>query len=216
MTMTGHADTSSTSTAVGAAKDVASRTAHETEALARDAWAHAQDVMGSAREQVRTQAVDQASRAAQGMRGWSTQLGALLDGRPDEAPRIGELLRTSRTQLSSWAERIERDGLDGVLDDVGRFARRRPAAFLALCAGAGFTLGRATKAAHAQAATSSPSTLSGSPAAIGYATRDPRAGAPAGAVPSIRGATPSTSGDAPPVLRSDAIGTRSDETPGMR
>ena len=47
------------------------------------------------------------------------------------------------------ASRMEQGGAQGVVDDVTRFARRRPGAFLAGAAGVGFVVGRLVRAGAA-------------------------------------------------------------------
>ena len=46
------------------------------------------------------------------------------------------------SRWSSFASRLEDRGIEGVVDDVARFARRRPGVFLLAAAGAGFVVGR--------------------------------------------------------------------------
>ena len=74
---------------------------------------------------------------------------------------------------------------------------------------------RATKAARAQE-NRHPSPA-GSPTALAFAAGDPRIGVPARAAASMTGTgVAAPAGDRQSALTSDAIGTRPDETPGMR
>jgi hypothetical protein len=91
---------------------------------------------------VRTQADDQATRAAQGLRDLSTRAQALADGRTEEAGNLSGMVETLGRQASDFAQRLESGGVQGLLDDTARFGRRRPMAFLALAVGAGFVAGR--------------------------------------------------------------------------
>jgi hypothetical protein len=45
-------------------------------------------------------------------------------------------------KLSGWADNLDRRGFDGMVAQVQGFARRRPAAFIVLCAVAGFAVSR--------------------------------------------------------------------------
>ena len=90
----------------------------------------------------RSQADERASKAAQGLRDLSTRAQALAEGRTEEAGNLGDMVETFGRQASEFAERLEMGGVQGLLDDVSRFGRRRPMAFLALAVGAGFVAGR--------------------------------------------------------------------------
>ena len=91
---------------------------------------------------VRSQADDQASRAAQGFRDLSTRAQALAEGRTEEAGNLGGIAENLGRQASDFAQRLETGGVQGLLDDASRFGRKRPMAFLALAVGAGFVAGR--------------------------------------------------------------------------
>jgi hypothetical protein len=67
---------------------------------------------------------------------------ALLEGRRDEAGSLPDYAEQLARQLQRGADRIDELGLKGVLDEVQRFARRRPGAFLAGAAVAGFVVSR--------------------------------------------------------------------------
>lgn len=91
---------------------------------------------------VRSQANDRATSAAQGLRDLSMHARALADGHVDEAGNLGELVQTLSRQAGEFAQRLETGGVQGLLDDASRFARNRPITFLALAVGAGFVAGR--------------------------------------------------------------------------
>jgi ElaB/YqjD/DUF883 family membrane-anchored ribosome-binding protein len=91
---------------------------------------------------VRSQADDQAARAAQGLRELSTRARALAEGRTEEAGNLGGMIENLGRQASDIAQRLETGGVQVLLDDASRFARKRPLTFLALAAGAGFFAGR--------------------------------------------------------------------------
>lgn len=91
---------------------------------------------------VRGQADEQASRAAQGLRDLSTRAQALAEGRTEEAGNLGGMVETLGRQAGEFAQRLDTGGVQGLLDDAARFGRKRPMAFLALAVGAGFVAGR--------------------------------------------------------------------------
>jgi hypothetical protein len=69
----------------------------------------------------------------------------LAEGRPSEAGQLRELAGDAQERLQGFARRLDEGGIDGLLSDVGQFARRRPLVFLAGCAGAGFLLARVVR-----------------------------------------------------------------------
>jgi hypothetical protein len=133
----------------GAAGDVAADATQQVRRVADEVGSQARDLYDTTRVELKTQAEARTERAAEGLRAFSGQVRALAEGRPQEAGRLAGLARDAEGRLSQVAERLETRGVDGVLDDVGQFARRRPLVFLAACAGAGFVLGRFVRAARA-------------------------------------------------------------------
>lgn len=140
-------------TAKGEAASVASSAAEQAKEIAAEAKEQARTVMVSASDsardmvqhtvgELRTQADDQARRMAGTVRSTSQQLKALSEGDTEAAGPMGDYVRDGADRLARLAERLESRGWDGVLSDVGRFARRRPGMFLAGAMTAGFFVGR--------------------------------------------------------------------------
>lgn len=124
------------------AKEAVGEVGNQAKALAGQARDQAMDLMDRTRQEVRQQAESRGQQMAGTMRTWVQQLSALAEGRPQEAGQMQQYLQDARMRLTSWADRLEQKGPDGLLQDVTRFARRRPGMFLALSAGTGFALGR--------------------------------------------------------------------------
>jgi hypothetical protein len=129
-------------TAAQGAKDVAGEAKSQAASVLGDATAEARDVIGEARNELRQQASQQTDRAAQGLRTLAGQIQALHSGRPESAGPVGDYARQIGEKVQALAERVESGGFDGVVDDVRRFARRRPGVFLFGAAAAGFAVGR--------------------------------------------------------------------------
>ncbi len=76
----------------------------------------------------------------------ATVLGGMsgdLDRMADQTESsLGSLARDGATALRSVSQRLERDGLDGVMGEVRQFARRRPVAFVAGAFAVGLVAGR--------------------------------------------------------------------------
>jgi hypothetical protein len=113
--------------------------------LAEEAAQQGRVVVERAREQMLAQGRERAGEAARSLHGLTDELEALADGRPGDAPRVAGYVRSVAGRTGDVANRLETDGLDGLLTDVTRFARRRPAVFLLAAGAAGFVVGRAVR-----------------------------------------------------------------------
>lgn len=130
------------STATDQAKQVASEAKVQVKSVLEDTKGQVSGLVGQARDELKSQASDRSTQAADGLRTLSGQLQALREGRADEAGPLAGYLDQARDQVSSFASRLDEGGIDGLVDDVSRFARQRPIVFLAAAAGAGFLVGR--------------------------------------------------------------------------
>jgi ElaB/YqjD/DUF883 family membrane-anchored ribosome-binding protein len=128
------------------AKERISRVADEVPAqagkVAQDVKLQLRETTQRTLDDLRIQADDRATRAAQGLRDLSTRARALANGRTDEAGNLGDMMETLARQAGEFAQRLETGGVQGLLDDTSRFGRKRPFTFLALAVGAGFVAGR--------------------------------------------------------------------------
>lgn len=118
-----------------AAKDQARQVKDEVATQARG-------LVDQAKSELRDQGRSQADHAAQAIRRVSDQADALAAGRVDEAGNVAEYVRRAGDQVRKVADRVDERGVDGMVDDVQNFARRRPGVFLLGCATAGFVTGR--------------------------------------------------------------------------
>lgn len=134
------------STGADAARDVASEASTQVKAVAGEAKQQVDRLVNQARDEFRQQAQNRNDQAAGGLRTLSEQLTALADGRTESAGPLVGYLQDAEGQVRRLAWRLEQGGPQGVMDDVTRFARRRPGLFLAGAAGIGFLAGRALRA----------------------------------------------------------------------
>jgi hypothetical protein len=116
--------------------------------VAGEARTQALDAMRSAQDELRGHASQQTDRAAQGLHGLAGQIQALVEGRTDEAGVAGDYARQAGDKVRQVAGRLEDGGFEGVVDDVRRFAQRRPGLFLIGAAAAGFAAGRMIRASR--------------------------------------------------------------------
>ena len=153
-------------TAAEGARDVARETGRQVGEVAGEAAAQARDMLAQTTGQLKEQASAQTGRAAEGLRTVTSQLQALSDGRPAEAGAVGDYARQMTTKLDELAGRLDERGFDGMMDDVQRFARRRPGVFLLGAVTAGFFAGRFLRGAQAAP---SPDQAAPAPARVGTA-----------------------------------------------
>jgi hydroxypyruvate isomerase len=166
-------DTGRTGNAAGKQGQVAERAASEASQVSDTAKDQARQVkdevatqarglVDQAKTELRDQGRSQADHAAQAIRRVSDQAQALAAGRVDEAGNVGEYVRKAGNQVRHVADKIDERGIEGVVEDVQTFARRRPGTFLLGCAAAGFVTGRLLRGGAASSADSS-----GAPSATG-------------------------------------------------
>jgi len=129
-------------TAKDRASDVVGTAKEEATVVIDEARTQVRDLYQQATSTLRDQAENQTSTVANALRELSEQGRALVEGRGEEAGQARDYARQAADKAGEIAERIETLGLDGVLDEVQRFARRRPGAFLAGAALAGVVVGR--------------------------------------------------------------------------
>jgi len=129
-------------TATEGAKEVAHEASQQISQVAQEASNQARELLHQATSEIKSQASTQTERAAGSLHTLASQLEALASGRTDEAGPFVDYARQLNGKVEQFASRLEQQGPEGVLQDVQRFARRRPGAFLAGAAVAGFVASR--------------------------------------------------------------------------
>lgn len=102
----------------------------------------ARQLVDDTRSQLQDQADGQRSQLAEALGAFGGELRALVDGRPEEAGTAGRYVEQVGGAVGELAAQIRERDLAGIVDDVQRFARRRPGVFLAAAAATGFLAGR--------------------------------------------------------------------------
>jgi hypothetical protein len=139
-----------TNTAVDAGKHVANVAGEQAGQVASEATHQVKELVAQTRSELTEQAATQQQRVARGLRALGTELEAMARGsqNPGMATDLVAQVSERTNTVAAWLEHREPGH---VVDEVTRFARQRPGAFLALAAGAGLLvgrLGRGLKAAH--------------------------------------------------------------------
>lgn len=131
--------------AQGKAGEVAGTAKSEARSVASDAKNQAAQVLDTARSELRTQAADQAKTLSTTLNDIGRQLGDMADSSDEPDAQVAQLARSAADMLSQRAERMNEGGIEGVVDDMKRFARNRPGSFLLGSIAAGFAIGRLAK-----------------------------------------------------------------------
>jgi hypothetical protein len=143
-TSSGADDASTTDRMRGAGSHVAGTAADEAANVKNEVGHQAKNLVGQVRNQVSGQVSTQKERAAGGIRTVSDQLRSMADSSETEgmASNLVSQAASRAGDVAGWLEAREPADL---LEDVKRFARRRPGLFIAIAAGAGIVVGRLAK-----------------------------------------------------------------------
>jgi len=135
-------------TAVDAGKQVASTAKDEAANVASEAKYQAKNLVGTATSEVHNQVSTQQGRLASTLRGYADELQGISQGNAPSGV-VGDLIQQVASRGSHIAQWLEDREPRDVLEEVRRYARRRPAMFLAMCGLAGVVAGRVTRGAVA-------------------------------------------------------------------
>ena len=135
-------------TATEAASGVAEAAKSEVSNVAVEAKYQARSLVDQTRSELRGQASNQQSQLAAKLQDWASELGSMASRSRESGPMTDLAQEASRRggEIAHWLDTHEPADL---LEEVKRFARRRPVAFLALAAAAGVVAGRLTRGAVA-------------------------------------------------------------------
>lgn len=132
--------------------DQASQSAEDTVQTAKQEAGNvastAKEQVGKLADQTRSELTDQArtqqNRLAGSLRDLGQQFGQMAD-RGDSSSLATQLAQQASDQAHSLGSWLENHEPGDVIDEVKRFARRKPGTFLAVAAGVGFLSGRLTR-----------------------------------------------------------------------
>ncbi|SCE16334.1 hypothetical protein GA0115261_1034710 [Streptomyces sp. OspMP-M43] len=130
------------------AGDVAGTVREQAAEVTGEATARAQDVIGELRSQLEDQARSQTQRLADNIRRLADDLHGMSRNGDSDSSAVGAVKQIADRGHQA-ASRLEDRGPDGLLGDLQGFGRRRPGAFLAGAALAGFATARLAKGAKA-------------------------------------------------------------------
>ncbi|MGW0120508.1 hypothetical protein [Streptomyces sp. NPDC003327] len=128
----------------GKAAEVGGTAKEQAANVVGEATAQARSLVEDLRGQLQGQAQSQTERLAENVRRLAQELREMSEGGKPDSTMVG-VARQLADSGEQAAGRIEQRGPDGLVGDLQNFARRRPGAFLAGAAVAGFLVGRAGK-----------------------------------------------------------------------
>ncbi len=177
-------------TAGDAGKHVAGVAGEQAQQVASEATRQVKQLMAQTRSELTEQAASQQKRVASGLRSLGEELSSMARG-SEQSGMATDLAHQAGERTSAVASWLEEREPGNVVDEVTRFARQRPGAFLAITAGAGFLLGRlgrGLKAANDDSSESSADASAqgpggGAPSGVGDNSRQGNATAPLPPVP---------------------------------
>lgn len=111
-----------------------------------EAGRQARNLMGQARNELADQAGTQQQKVANGLRTVSQQLSDMGDKAENPGMAV-DLVREAAQRTGSLASWLDARDPGAIVEEVKRFARRRPGVFIGIAAVAGIALGRVTRAA---------------------------------------------------------------------
>ena len=144
-------------TAKQAGSQVASTAADQAKNVVAETKQQAQSLVEQGRTQVRQQAISQQQKAGQGLASIAEQLRDMVEGNAPAPGPARDLLQQASSRVDEFATMLQNREPADLLDDVRRFARRKPGVFLLGAALAGVVAGRLTsgvKAAHTDSSSS--------------------------------------------------------------
>lgn len=129
-----------------AGKHVVDVAKDETRGVASETKTQARRLVSQVGDELRGQAAHQQSRVAGGIRDVGSQFERMADGDTDGSGMAANLVRDAGRRVGQVGEWLDQRDPKDLLEEVKRFARRRPGVFLAVAAGAGLVAGRLTRA----------------------------------------------------------------------
>ncbi len=128
-------------TASDAGKHVAGVAGEQAGQVASEASQQVRDLVHQTRGELTEQAATQQKRVAGGLRSLGEELHSMAQNSEQQGPAT-DLVKQAAERTGKVASWLEDREPGNVVDEVTRFARQRPGAFLAIAAGAGLLVGR--------------------------------------------------------------------------
>ena len=127
------------------AADVAGTAKEQAGQVTAEAQRQAKDLLHQGRSEVQSQARQQQQRVAGSLHTLADELRGEAEGRNDAPGMATDLAREASDRIKGFAAALDDREPGELIEEVRRFARRRPGAFLGIAAVAGVVAGRLTR-----------------------------------------------------------------------
>jgi hypothetical protein len=117
----------------------------EAEQVAHEAKDQTRELLTEAKGRLREEATRQSHHTAENLRGFATDLHGMVDSADNPQSPVASWMKMGADGIESLADRLNTEGFEGLMRDVGDFARRNPSTFLVGAFSAGFLAGRIVK-----------------------------------------------------------------------
>lgn len=117
----------------------------EAEQVVHEAKDQTRQLLTEAKGRLREEAKRQSDHTAENLRGFATDLHGMVDSADNPQSPVASWMKMGADGIESLADRLDTGGLEGLMRDVGDFARRNPSTFLVGAFSAGFLAGRIVK-----------------------------------------------------------------------
>ncbi len=124
---------------------LAQKAGDEAKNVAHTAGHEAKNLVGELSDDLKSQAGAQQQKVAEGLRSISQELTGMAENNQQSAGTATHWVHEAARRTGDAAGWLEQRDPGSLVDEVRRFARRRPGAFLAMAAGAGLLAGRLTR-----------------------------------------------------------------------
>jgi hypothetical protein len=131
-------------TAADAAAGVKDVAKGEATNVAEEVKYQARSLVDQTRSELRGQASTQQSALADKLHAWASELGSMAS-KADESGPMSDLAQEASRKVGEFSHWLSTHEPADLLEEVKRYARRRPVAFLAIAAAAGVVAGRVTR-----------------------------------------------------------------------
>jgi ElaB/YqjD/DUF883 family membrane-anchored ribosome-binding protein len=142
-------------TAKEAGREVMTEVSDQVSVIADTARDQINTLVSRARDELSSQGEARGEQAVSALQSFSRQFDALVRGDTEGSGELGTMVRDAQRRVQSYSSSLQARGPRAIVDDVSRFARRRPAAFLAAAGVAGFAIGRLVRSGAMQSSESS-------------------------------------------------------------
>jgi uncharacterized protein YjbJ (UPF0337 family) len=180
-------------TAQGAAQTVAQDVKEEVGQVTDELRQQARTMVDETRTQLREKADAQTAGVADRLGRLAEELRAVANGHPDQGATVRRYLDQAGSTVADVAGQLRDKDFGGLVQDVQRFARRRPGAFLAASAAVGFVAGRLVRSGRDDAETPTSPTGNGAVVSEPGSISPTHAMGPAGGISGV-GTTTETMG----------------------